>query len=107
MLEKVMLTLDKAGYMEQTNGLSARIMNPLVNIFRAYADMPGVTENFLGKFMRQTSPSLLIAKAAAKYPERGWRVSLTFYLQDYITETLAAPVMFDSKGKKVIYLKTA
>lgn len=96
-LKDTFRVLDKAGYMEEGNGLSSRIMVPVANIIQAYPDVI----DLIGGFMRKTSPNLLIAKGAATYPERGWRASLTLYLQDYIVEETGYTVKFDSKGKRI------
>lgn len=97
-LSNIFEVLDIAGYMEESNGLSCKIINPLDNILQGF---PFVKIS-LGEMMRKMSPSILCAKAAAKYPERGWRVQLTLFLQDWIVDTYHVAPRFDKNGKKIV-----
>lgn len=96
-LEDIFTVLDVAGYMESPNGLAAKIMNPVGNIIKAYP----FTVVSLGEYMRTMEPNILMAKATAKYPERGWRVQLTLFLQDWVVDTYHVAPRFDCNGKVI------
>lgn len=97
-LSEIFKVLDIAGYMEESNGLSSRIMSPVNNILKEF---PFCSVS-LGEMMRTMSPNILISKAAAKYPERGWTVQLTLFIQDWIVNTYHVAPRFDEKGKKIV-----
>ena len=96
-LSNVFEVLDIAGYMEESNGLSCKVIAPLDNILQqfSFVKVP------LGEMMRTMSPNVLLSKATARYPERGWRVQLTLFLQDWIVETYHIEPRFDAKGKVI------
>lgn len=96
-LEQIFNVLHIAGYMDETNGLSAKIMSPVGNIIKEY---PFVTKE-MGEMMRTMSPNVIMSKATAKYPERGWRVQLTLYLQDWVVDKYHVEPRYDAKGKVV------
>ncbi len=96
-LATILAIINVAGYMEEPNGLSSKIMLPLNNIIKEYP----MCASEIGLMMRQTTPNKLIAKSIAKYPERGWRVCLTLYLQDWVIEKYGVTPRFDSKGKLI------
>ena len=89
--------LEIAGYTKETNGLSCVIMSPVDNILQQY----GFVKMELGEYMRTMSPRNLISKAAARYPERGWRVQLTLFLQDWIVATYNVDPKYNAKGKLI------
>ena len=96
-LANIFKVLEIAGYMEEANGLSSKIMVPIDNICKEY---PFAVRE-LGEFMRTMSPNILAAKAVASYPERGWRVQLTLYLQDWVTDTYHVEPRYDGNGKVI------
>lgn len=96
-LAEIFKVLDIAGYMEEANGLSSKIMVPVGNIIKEY---PFVTKE-LGEMMRTMSPNILMSKAVASYPERGWRVQLTLYIQDWVVDTYHVEPRYNEKGKTI------
>lgn len=96
-LANILTVLHIAGYMDETNGLSSKIMLPIDNILKEY---PFAIRE-LGEMMRTMSPNVLMSKATAKYPERGWRVQLTLYLQDWIVDTYHVSPRYDGNGKVI------
>lgn len=97
LLDDIMMVIDIAGYMEEPNGLSSKIMLPVGNVIKAFP----FCARELGEFMRKMTPNILLSKAVAKYPERGWRVQLTLYLQDWVVNTYHVEPRFNDDGKPI------
>lgn len=100
--------IDKSGYDLESNGYNSGLVEALMYIHDGYKD---ITSDFIGGYLRNMTPTILKARAVAKYPERtgnSGKVAILLFLQDYIIENYNnMPAVFDERGKKVIELKSA
>lgn len=90
-------TCKLAGYDQEANGYNADVFRSLSKIYGVY----GNVESIIGAFMRPMKPSVLKAKAVAKYPERSPEVAITLLLQDRLVEILNVPRKIDKTGRIV------
>ncbi len=89
-----------AGFNEEKNGYSGR----LVTVFGRFHDAyPDIKAKHLGDYLRDMSPMIFQANAVATYPQRAHNpeIPMILYLQDWAVTHEEKEVVFDVNGKKM------
>ena len=106
-LEFAFDVIDRSGYCLESNGYNAGLVEALMFIHEGYVNIPST---FISGYLRNMTPTILKARAIAKYPERtgnSGKVAVLLFLQDYIIENYNIDPVYDERGKKVVTLKSA
>ena len=109
-LEYIFDIIKYSGFNLEPNGYAGYLLEAFNNFYTGYGNT--VKAKFIGDYLRGMNIDTFRSRAVAKYPEAssnsGSR-AMVMYLQDYATENLSLPAVFDSNGKKVISIteKTA
>jgi len=89
-----------AGFCEERNGYSGRLVSVLGKFYNAY---PDIKAEHLGHFLRTMSPMIFQANAVAAYPQRAHNpeIPMILYLQDWAVTYEEKEIAFDLNGKKM------
>lgn len=99
-LRFVFNAINSAGFDNEPNGYSGRLVSVLGKFYNAY---PDISASELGEYLRDMSPITFQSRAIAKYPERchNPEIPMILYLQDWATEHKNKEKAFDENGKKL------
>jgi hypothetical protein len=89
-----------AGYDNEKNGYSGRLMTVLGKLYDGYND---ISAKSLGEYLRGMSPMILQANAVSAYPKRAHNpeIPMILYLQDWVLKNTNKEIVFDLNGKKM------
>lgn len=89
-----------AGFNEEQNGYSGRLVTVLGKFYDGYRDIPAKD---LGEFLRNMSPMIFQANAVSSYPQRAHNpeIPMILYLQDWAVKHEDKEIVFNLNGKKM------
>lgn len=102
-LEYMFDAIKYSGFNLEPSGYSGYMMNVFSTFYTGYGNV--IPAKTIGNYLRNMNIETFKARAIAKYPESSGHdgvKAMIMYLQDYATEVLSLPAVFDANGKKVI-----
>lgn len=89
-----------AGFNEEQNGYSGRLVTVLGKFYDGYRD---ISAKDLGEFLRNMSPMIFQANAVSSYPQRAHNpeIPMILYLQDWAVKHEDKEIVFNLNGKKM------